>query len=493
MFEIKVLDISAESRSKLAEKIRKQLVEAGAQFEFIPQATVEPLSIEELKFKKAPTFCVIGPEILSSHLELIEEIHASYNQAEIFGAADLSLSEIERAARFGVDDIFSISSLPKELVKRLIFLSRKDDRRSLGQLYLVMGAKGGVGVTSITAALGEALHEHEEEEVVLVDLDFETQDLARFMRARPFVSDALSTLLEKRAAALSDEVEELLVKIWSESEDLKLLPSPPPPIDKLASFQPSFDSLYELFQKLDKKNRILIIDAGCASGNLLEGLIRIADKIIFVVSNDATALFASIDKLKTVSSLASSSAEIFGLEVASRPGGLNSRDIKREFREYLKSQNFTWSEAKINWSLAASHWPGSGETIFSIAGQKIKKSLNTLVCELKPELSKVKKVSYISTKEKKDSKSKEWLLTCLSRSKKRLLALFEKDSQISNNQLTLTDSRETPQLQLSDKRDVDLTPSKLHSSTLKEVTKSKNEKLFREHTITDSSQYREIN
>ena len=59
--------------------------------------------------------------------------------------------------------------------------------------------------------------------VILVDLDFETQDLSRFIQARPYINENLQTLIDQTAPVTSDTVKECLTKVWLDEPNLEVL------------------------------------------------------------------------------------------------------------------------------------------------------------------------------------------------------------------------------------------------------------------------------
>ena len=63
MFTLYVVDRSAESRTKLIGRINAYLKAEFSASVNLPQISIKPLALEELKFHAAPDACLIGPEI----------------------------------------------------------------------------------------------------------------------------------------------------------------------------------------------------------------------------------------------------------------------------------------------------------------------------------------------------------------------------------------------------------------------------------------------
>ena len=85
----------------------------------------------------------------------------------------------------GVRKVFPDSASSLDLLQELVGIHadfRKDGRTFEGRVVVIVHAKGGVGATSIAAALGEVCSDAQRR-TLLWDLDVETKDLSRALAA----------------------------------------------------------------------------------------------------------------------------------------------------------------------------------------------------------------------------------------------------------------------------------------------------------------------
>lgn len=372
MLKIFVVDRSADSRNRIIDSINSFLHSEAAEKELLPRINVKPVSFQELKFHSSPDLLIVGEELVSFDLTQLGEVRKLAPNAPIIVRIDDTLnhiSTIEQLARFGADDVMPTYISAQEFLRKVILLTRRNKVKKIGKLIVVDSAKGGVGVTTVAAGLADALV-GQGKRVALLDLDFDTQDLSRFLQAKPFVNENLQLLLDKQRPVTQEFVEHCLVKVWQDSELYCM-----PPIadceqiyDLRSGYSRNFLSILEI---LDSEFDCVVVDAACARGAWTKALYLTADKVVLVVNNDPATLYASVDKITKIRA-AAPSVEVVVLENAALKSGLPSKLLRREFNRAAKLSESFWAES-LPYCKQGSRWPGSGSTVLSQA----KESLNS--------------------------------------------------------------------------------------------------------------------
>ncbi|MEZ4753893.1 MAG: AAA family ATPase [Bdellovibrionota bacterium] len=385
MLRVYVVDASAEGRNKII-KILGDLLENNPQNEeYIPPVSIKPLAKQELKFNESPDICIVGQELLSEDLaELgkIKKIFPNASHLAFISEVHNNLADIEHLARMGADDVFTDDLDAYQLLKRIVLLSRKSSRDKSGKLILLDSGKGGMGVTSIAAGLGEALSYYGRR-TLLIDFDLETQDLSRFMHARPYVNENLQSLLTKNRPVTQEFVEQCYTQIW-EDHDLLFHLAPPPDTDIF--YDPRSGGvrlLLSILEILDKSFDCIIVDIGSVRGTFKRTLYRLADSVVYLINNDPASLYASVDQLSRALGWMAPDAQLKVLENSPSPFGLGSKLLRKEFLRAVKLDESQVFETAIPHCKQARRWPGSGASLFSQGKDQVRRVLDDLLTELK--------------------------------------------------------------------------------------------------------------
>ncbi len=382
MLKIFIVDKTAESRNRLLNKINELVRADLADLDIMPRLTLKPLSPQELKFNALPDVCIIGEQLLTEDLTHLGEIKKLVQSAALLvkiGPSLNNIAAIEQLARFGADDVITDDITAKDLIRKIILLTRRIGTKKPGQLIVVDSAKGGTGVTTICAALGEAIAATGRR-VALLDFDFDTQDLSRFLQARPFVNENLLSMLENERAITQEFVEQCLIKVW---EDTELYCMPPVAdsdqiYDSRSGYSRGFVSVLEL---LDSEFDTVIVDSGAARGSLLKALYRAADKVVLVVNNDPATLYSAVDKVSKIKAH-TPGAGLIVVDNASSKNGLPNSLLRSEFNRAAKITDDAWLETSIPFCKEGSRWPGSGSTLLSQGKNTLEKAFGNLVLKL---------------------------------------------------------------------------------------------------------------
>lgn len=384
MISIVVVDRQAESRTRLVEEISQFLQANVRDLDLIPRVNIVPLSRQELKFHSAPDLCIIGPGIIEQELTDVSSIRKLFPSAAILarlrrGADDLAF--VEQLARMGIDDVLSEHTTAQEFLKKLILLARRVGQQKAGTLIVVDSGKGGVGVTSVVAGLGDALVK-QGRRTALIDFDFDTQDLSRFLQARPFINENLQLLFDQTRPVTQEFVEQCLVPVW-EDEPLLRCMTPVSDSENLFDSRSTYPrTLISILEIVDALHEYVIVDAGCARGAFLKTLYRLADAVVFVANNDPASLYASVDRLKHLRGYMAPDAKLVLASNGAVKHGVPEQLMREEFSRMVGMKSTDCRVVSIPDCRAGARWPGSGGTLLSQGKDGIKRGLDALVTVL---------------------------------------------------------------------------------------------------------------
>ena len=384
MIKLVVVDLSAESRSRIVNQINTFLRSGGDEIGLAPRVSLKPLSLQEVKFHAAPDICVVGDELTTTRVGEILKLREMLPNSRLLVMANgfaSSFSDIEQFARLGADDVVLPDGTPEDFIRKIIMLSRRGVRQNNGKLLIVDGGKGGIGVTSISAAVGHALYEAGKS-VVLIDCDSETQDLSRFLHARPYINENLQLLLDEQRPISEEFVEQCICPIWQDERDFVCMP-PPPLSDGLYGNQSGPSRMFHaVLTSLDLRYDVIVVDMAGAAGGLRRMLFGSADKVIFVVSSDPASLYASVHKLSRIRSMLPAGAEVVALENWASSHGLQGGLLRKEFNRAVQLKSESWAPRPIPFCRQGNCWPGSGGTLYSQGRSSVKAALAEMLQRL---------------------------------------------------------------------------------------------------------------
>ncbi len=380
MFRIVVVDVSAEARSRIAREIGRLQESSSQELSLLPKISIQQLSPEEIKFHGAPDLLIVGDELIASDIGSIGRIRGILPDTPIIARLrkdQESLLIIEDLARLGADDTINENIDILSLSKKVVLHCRRPKKGRTANLILVDSAKGGLGVTSVVAGLAEAMTVSGKK-VAVVDLDSETQDLSRFLQARPFINENLEFLIDGVKPIAEEHVKQCLVPVWSEDDGLFCM-SPSLVGDESSGLNPlqsrNFLSVIEI---VDSLYDVVIIDVGSIRGAVLKTLYRVADTVLMLVNNDPASLYATVSRMSLVRQWINPTADFILVENFPHKSGLPSEILRREINLATNGDESRWYTKVLPECRAAARWPGSGDTIFSRGKRSLSQALSGL-------------------------------------------------------------------------------------------------------------------
>ena len=261
-----------------------------------------------------------------------------------------------------------------DLLQELVAIDgelRASGRVRAGRAVLFSQAKGGVGTTTICAALGEVCS-MQRRRTLLWDLDIETKDLTRALTAHGDQHRVVEGWLQGTSPLTKAGFLEALLPI---SEHVSLL-RPPASIGACLDLLTHPEAL-PIVQRLLHFARIthdaVIIDAGTRLGPAVALLMRESDRVVVVLDDSVLGLTAAHEYLKSLLPILDGDRvlQLLGSGVA-RP---MTQIASMLAEQGLGLGDHVWSLAPIPFDGGADAWPGVGKTLHSVGRKAVRQAL----------------------------------------------------------------------------------------------------------------------
>lgn len=270
----------------------------------------------------------------------------------------------------GVRKVFPDSASPLDFLQELVAIHaefRREGRTREGRVVCVTHAKGGVGATSVAAALGEVCSVYNKR-TMLWDLDVETRDLSRSLTVNGVEAKVVSSWVNGTRDISRESLKDALIPISSEVSVLM-------PPDRMAE---SMDLVchtdgMNIVSRILELSRVMydvvIVDTGGRMGPAAGALLRGADVVLIVIDDTILGLTAVDLYLTFVKTLVGGTDRIVFLVNPYSGALLGVREIMEELEPAHHLGEAPWRLPPIPNDPKASLWPGSGRTLYS-KGQK---------------------------------------------------------------------------------------------------------------------------
>lgn len=319
MLHIAAIEIHAAGRHELVRRLNALVEAAGSSPHLIPPISIRPVAPEEAAFVHAPEVVIAGPILCEESPDSLRRFRSLFPDAYLIGMLNEHSDQLGRAealASRGVNELMSVSITAVQFLQRIIVLNRSLASSRRGKLILIDGAKGGVGATSIAAGVGEMLATLGHR-TALVDLDSDTQDLSRFLGARPYLNDTLQLILNQQSPLTKENMAQALVQVGDEASPFSIVPPVMTPYATLSPMTPSGKSFLAFLQMVDSEYDYTIVDLAHAGPDLRLSLIRGADKVVIVVNGAPSTLHGAAQKIVAMKSIHGDFSRLHLIENAS--------------------------------------------------------------------------------------------------------------------------------------------------------------------------------
>lgn len=411
--KILIVDKTSEGQASLA-----RLVDS---FDSNEQDTLDlsvSLSGEADFIEKLPKFDVLllGPGFAEDSGVLARKARAAAPSVQIIMIVteETYSTDIFRLAHVsGVRKVLCQSAPSLDLLQELVSIHeefKRAGRAKSGTLVVVTHAKGGVGATTLCAALAESCNE-QGRSTLLWDFDFETRDLCRALTVSLEDSGHIEGWLDGSLDLTRQSFKESLLPVGDNTSIFR----PPASLaarHRLAGSSQGTTVLQRMVELARCSHDNIIVDLAGRLSQGAEVLLRAADKIVVVIDDSVLGLSAAHELVGTLVAILKSADPI---RIVCSGTTLEASEIAQQLNAGQPLPELAFSLPQFPTDVAASRWPGTGKTLYrsgkretQIALEKLGQGLGLLVDWHEPlkVVTSSGKTKVVSRRE--SAKEQEW-------------------------------------------------------------------------------------
>lgn len=283
----------------------------------------------------------------------------------------------------GVRKVFPDLASPLDFLQDLVAIYnefRREGRTRVGKVVAVVHAKGGVGATTVTAALAEVCSVFNRKSL-LWDLDVETRDLSRALTVNGIEAKIVGSWVNGTREISRDSLKDALIHI---SSDVSVL-MPPDRMAESMDLVCHTDGL-SIAQRIVELSRVLfdviLIDTAGRMGPATGGVLRAADIVLVVIDDTILGLTAVDLYLSFVKTLVGSSERLVFLVNPTSVSMLGIDQIAADLEPAHRLGDLPWRLPPLPYDSKGSLWPGSGRTLYSMGQKQTRATLEKIAREL---------------------------------------------------------------------------------------------------------------
>jgi len=316
----------------------------------------------------------------------------------------------------GVRKVFPDGASPLDFLQELVAIHaefRIEGRTREGKVIAITHAKGGVGATSVCAALGEVCSVYSKR-TLLWDLDVETRDLSRSLTVNGVEAKVVSAWVNGSREISRESLKDALIPISNEVSVLM-------PPDRMAE---SMDMVCHtdgmtIGQRIIDLARIMfdviLIDTGGRMGPATGGIIRSADVVMIVIDDTILGLTAVDLYLTFIKTLLGNTERIVFLVNPYSGALLGVPKIVEELEPAHNLGEAPWRLPPILNDPKAALWPGSGRTLYSMGQKQTRVALERIARELGIIDMGMEQLPHFEGTDSKQQDSSSWIKKMFSR------------------------------------------------------------------------------
>lgn len=283
----------------------------------------------------------------------------------------------------GVRKVLPDNASPLDLLQELVAIYsefRKEGRIREGRLVCVTHAKGGVGATSVCAAIGEVCSVHRKR-TLLWDLDVETRDLCRSLTVSGSEAKVVSSWVNGSREISRDSICDALIPV---SQDVSVL-MPPDNMAEAMDLVCHTDGM-SICQRIIELSRVMhdviVVDTAGRMGPAVGTIMRAADEVVIVIDDTVLGLTALDLFLSYVKALVVGTDKISFVVNGYSGSLLAVPQIEAELEPVHGLGTMAWRLPPVPVDPKASLWPGSGRTLYSMGKKETRAALEGIAAEL---------------------------------------------------------------------------------------------------------------
>ncbi|MEL6344562.1 MAG: AAA family ATPase [Myxococcota bacterium] len=257
------------------------------------------------------------PDVLAAYIDrhpslrltAIQKLRALYPKVIVIALIDAeSPSLVRLISTAGCADFVVLPDCPQDIRRALSALQTRTDTDVIeGEVVALIGAKGGVGTTTVACNLVDALAPHEDEKrrLILVDLNLYMGDVAVVVDVKP---EPTTLYFLTRASATEDHA--LVDKPPAHRNGFRVLG-----LDgDLENADPvSAEQVVYLIERLRQRYDFVILDCGSAVNEVSMAACSVADRRLIVLTEQLAARLGARRRLEAIRALDPERTDVQGI------------------------------------------------------------------------------------------------------------------------------------------------------------------------------------
>ena len=378
MLKIACIDRTAALRLALLERIEAAIESARSSFGHLALGTAVPATLNELTVSEPPALVVFGDGLsvdqLITHSRELMRSFGSVRRIAILDDTNISLESLHLLDR--LLHAYVANSDPQCRLVHLLYQQLSVQLPSpRGELIALCSGKGGVGTSSITAALAQSLGAFGRRTLV-IDLSPQST-LLQYSLVTRWRSDELTTLLKQRELPRLDQLDSLTV---TARNGITFLRAPSGGNDVRQLWLNSADHLELTLRLIDLlRDRFdhLLVDIGTTEGLLPFSLTSRADLILLVSSTEPAAMHLCHRALSQLLALPTTAR--FRVVINHiRRFGLDRADLRATLLQHDGFTEELFELPEIPFSGTGQFWMGSGNTLYTEGSRQIRHAVDAV-------------------------------------------------------------------------------------------------------------------
>lgn len=376
MIDILILSSIVKERNRLYRCLSDYINKSVSEACMIPQINLQSGELNEIRHQNKPDIVILSKECGTEDLIFVKKIWKDLKIIKECDQQSDRFEELEQWIRLGVDDYFDTGHDSKTFFLKLLLLIKKVEKTTKAKIISCSAGKGGQGVTTLAAGIGDAISKRNYK-VLLIDFDFQTQDLSRFLQIRPYYNEQLHNLLSGELSIVQKNVEEALRPVADQQNLLCLTPCSE---ENLYTVNQQFRTqrLFALFEHFSEMFDFIVIDMATKTFHLRNLINKLTSFFFVPVANDPASLYPGLSYVEHLKTLAAPDSRILLAINKVFSTGLSQKLIKKEISS-VNSEFADILKYEIPYSKAGVFWPGSERTIYSQGDKLLCKKIDNFL------------------------------------------------------------------------------------------------------------------
>lgn len=326
---------------------------------------------------------ILGPGLLERTQEIAHTARGIRPDLEIIlfvSDERYSGQALREALSARVRKVIPISAPPLDLLQELVQISEQNRQKGNtrdGRLIVVTQVKGGLGATSLCAAVGEAAGTAGKN-TLLWDLDIESKDLSRALLIHEGHGSVISSWMDGSREVSRDSLEDAIVSLHSNASLL----TPPDNMASCMDLLAQLDGI-NIARKVTDLARVaydcIIVDTCGRMSPLSGALMRAADHLIVLLDDSVLGLSAVPGFMHRIEQYILSPDIVRFLCAGTK---MKTRKISAHVDQEGRYPQECWDLPQIPFDPEASSWPGTGTTLFTSGNRKTRDVISEITGRL---------------------------------------------------------------------------------------------------------------